>query len=176
MNKYHGFTIIELVTVMIIVAILAVSVLPRFDGTASYEAHTHRAQLISALRLTQQRAMQQTGNDITNTYNSSFCHQIIIEEKRYGIDDRQDCANTDITRTNWTPDATGHIVEDRYGISFTINNTASKIVTFNWLGQPNDCDNSGTSGCTILVESAVEKGSNALRITIESEGYIHGTL
>jgi MSHA pilin protein MshC len=174
MKQYRGFTTIELVTVIIIVAILAVNVLPRFDGTASYEAHTHRAQLISALRLTQQRAMQQTGADIKN--NSTFCHQLTIEEKRYGIENRSECPLTpNINKVGWTPDATGHIVDDSYEVSFTIDGTTLNNVEFNWLGQPNDCDNSGSLGCTILVESAVEKGADALKIKIEVEGYIHGT-
>lgn len=170
MKLNHGFTTIELVTVIIIVAILAVNVLPRFDGTASYEAHTHRAQLISALRLTQQRAMQQTGADIE--HGNSFCHQLIIEEDRYGIDDRTDCSKKNITRSDWLPEATGHVVDTRYDITFNIQGSSLKEVSFNWLGQPNDCDGSGSLGCTILVNSAVE----ALEIIIEEEGYIHGTL
>ncbi|MCP4990391.1 MAG: type II secretion system protein [Colwellia sp.] len=36
MKQNRGFTTIELVTVIIIVGILAMNVLPRFDGTASY--------------------------------------------------------------------------------------------------------------------------------------------
>jgi len=170
MTKNRGFTTIELVTVIIIIAVLAVNVLPRFDGTASYEAHTHRAQLISALRLTQQRAMQQTGADLE--YGNSFCHQLIIEDSRYGIDDRTDCDEVNINRNDWLPDATGHIVEERYGITFTIDGTALKVINFDWLGRPNDCDNNGALGCTIDVESSVE----TLQITIETEGYIHGTL
>ena len=62
-KSQHGFTLVELVTIIILIGILAVNVLPTFDGSASYEAHSHRAQLISALRLTQQRAMQQTDPD-----------------------------------------------------------------------------------------------------------------
>ncbi len=39
MNKHQiGFTLVELVTVIILIGILAVAVLPKFDGTASYEA------------------------------------------------------------------------------------------------------------------------------------------
>lgn len=167
MNKQRGFTLVELVTVIILIGILAVNVLPRFDGTSSYEAHTHRAQLISALRLTQQRAMQQTGDDIE--FNNSFCHQLIIEDSRYGIDDRNDCNNTNILRNDWQPDSTGHIVEERYNITFRLAANNPSFVSFDWLGKPlADC----AGGCTIFVDSAVE----SLEITIEAEGYIHGSL
>jgi len=164
-----GFTLIELITVIILISILAVAVLPKFDGTASYEAHTHRAQLISALRLTQQRAMQQT--DSTDGY----CHQLIFDSdsdvSRYGVPDRVDCTNTSFA--DWEPDSTGFEVESRYQVSFAIDGkTNPSAVTFDSMGRPiinatigNDC----SGGCIINVQSGVE----TLQIQIESEGYVH---
>ncbi len=164
MASNRGFTTIELITVIIIMAILAVNILPRFDGTASYEAHTHRAQLISALRLTQQRAMQQTSPDIVSGNN--YCHQLIIEDNRYGIANRINCADTDISDP-WKPGATGHIVDTRYDITFDIAGTNAKLIGFDWLGRPTQAC---VGGCIINIDSGVE----TLAITIESEGYIHG--
>ncbi|PCH97800.1 MAG: MSHA biogenesis protein MshC [Gammaproteobacteria bacterium] len=167
MNKNQaGFTIIELITVIILIGILAVSVFPKFDGTASYEAHSHRAQLISALRLTQQRAMQQTDGN---------CHQLIFDNDsnitRYGIPNRLDCTITSFA--GWQPDATGFEVEDRYQVNFGINGkTNPSAITFDSMGRPignasvaNNC----VGGCIINVQSSVE----TLQIQIESEGYIH---
>jgi len=163
--KSKGFSLIELIVVMILISILAVSVVPKFDGTAGYEAHTHRVQLISALRLTQQRAMQQT-----NTADS-FCHQIVFDnvESRYGIPDRLDCTNTafPLPLTDWVPDATGHLVDSRYQISFDINGLTNPTkVGFDWMGRP-----TGTcaGGCVINIISAAQTS----KITIEAEGYIH---
>jgi len=168
-KRQAGFTIIELVTVIILIGILAISVLPKFDGTASYEAHSHRAQLISALRLTQQRAMQQTDS------SDSYCHQLIFDNNvnvsRYGIPDRLDCDDTSFA--GWQPDATGFEVDSKYQVSFGIDGkTNQSAVTFDGMGRPiinstlpNDCD----GGCIINVQSSVE----TLKIKIESEGYIH---
>ncbi len=164
MIKNHGFTTIELVTVIIIVAILAVNVLPRFDGTASYEAHTHRAQLISALRLTQQRAMQQTRSA------DGYCNQIVFDtiETRYGVPNRTDCDVISFP-SNWQPDATGHEVDSRYDITFSVSFAGDAIISFDWMGRPlGGC----SGGCTIDVDSAVE----TLTIDIEEQGYIHGSL
>jgi MSHA pilin protein MshC len=169
MNENRGFTTIELVTVIIIVAILAVNILPRFDGTASYEAHTHRAQLISALRLTQQRAMHQTDSKAVNG-STPYCHHIIFDatEARYGVPDRVDSTITSFP-SGWQPDATGHEVDKRYDITFIVSFTGDAIISFDWMGRPlGSC----STGCTIDVESAVE----TLTIEIEEEGYIHGTL
>ncbi|GAA0811862.1 MSHA fimbrial minor subunit MshC [Colwellia asteriadis] len=164
MRNNLGFTTIELVTVIIIVAILAINILPKFDGSNSYQAHTHRAQLISALRLTQQRAMQQTDS------NSHYCHQLIIEAQRYGVDDRTDCTKQNIMRASWQPDLTGHIVESGNNITFSIGGNSSVIVRFDWLGRPSYPTSNCNGGCTITVTSAVE----SLDIKIEAEGYIHG--
>lgn len=171
MNKHQvGFTLVELVTVIILIGILAVAVLPKFDGTASYEAHSHRAQLISALRLTQQRAMQQTDN------SDNYCHQLIFDKvlnvSRYGTPDRLDCTKTTFPN-NWQPDATGFVVEDKYTVSFGIAGTTNpSAVTFDSMGRPitnaslaNNC----SGGCTVNIQSDVE----TLAIEIEPEGYIH---
>jgi len=171
MNKNQsGFTIIELITVIILIGILAVAVLPKFDGTASYEAHSHRAQLISALRLTQQRAMQQTDSD------DDYCHQLIFDNdsnvSRYGVPDRVDCEVTTFA-DDWEPDATGFEVEERYQVSFAIKGkTNPSAITFDGMGRPiinKSVDNNCSGGCTINVQSSVE----TLDIIIESEGYIH---
>jgi MSHA pilin protein MshC len=171
MKLKRGFTTIELVTVIIIVGILAVNVLPRFDGTSSYEAHTHRAQLISALRLTQQRAMQQTNSKAVNNL-TPYCHHIIFDNdvniSRYGVPDRTNCTTTTFA-SGWQPDATGHEVDTRYDITFSVSFAGDAIISFDWMGRPlGAC----STGCTIAVESAVE----TLIIDIEEQGYIHGSL
>lgn len=166
MKYQSGFTIIELVTVIILVGILAVNVLPKFGGTSAYEAHSHRAQLISALRLTQQRAMQQTRQDTAS--GETYCHHLVIENKRYGVPDRLDC--TDLTlNDDWddASDITGHVVDSRYNITFSTSFAANAVIAFDWLGRPiGGC----ASGCIINVNSNVE----TLSIQIEPEGYIHG--
>jgi MSHA pilin protein MshC len=164
MKLNQGFTTIELVTVMIIVAILAVNVLPRFDGTASYEAHTHRAQLISALRLTQQRAMQQTN------VNDGYCHQLIFDttKAQYGVPNRKNCLITSFP-DNWHPDATGHKVSTNYDVIFSVSFAGDAIIGFDWMGRPvGGCSN----GCTIDVTNT--EINESLTIKIEAEGYIHG--
>jgi len=169
MKATHGFTTIELVTVIIIVGILAVNVLPRLGSTDSYEAHTHRAQLISALRLTQQRAMQQTDS------SDGYCHQLIFDNdhtvSRYGVPNRLDCTVT--TFTGWKPDATGFEVDNKYQVSFAIDGKANpSAITFDNMGRPKSnatLVNNCVGGCVINVDSDIE----TLKIQIESEGYIH---
>ena len=160
-----GFTLIELIVVIILIGILAVSVAPKFDGTASYEAHTHRAQLISALRLTQQRAMQQTDS------LDGYCHEIVFDdvESRYGIPNRITCDPTaPVFPSSWETDATGHTVDARYQITYDVNGLVNpQTIGFDWMGRPTK---SCAGGCEINVIHPTE---TSLKIYIEEEGYIH---
>lgn len=174
-KKQLGFTIIELITVVIMIGILTVTVLPKFDGTASYEAHTHRAQLISALRLTQQRAMQQTDPNAVAP-GQPYCHQLVFDNhssiSRYGIPNRLNC-NVVTFPNGWQPDLTGLEVEDKYQVLFSISGQSNpSAITFDNMGRPignANLANNCAGGCVINIQTSIE----TLKIKIESEGFIH---
>lgn len=52
-----GFTLVELITVIVILGLLSVTVLPRFLQTDSFQSRTVQDKLISAARQAQQLAM-----------------------------------------------------------------------------------------------------------------------
>lgn len=60
MSKQAGFTLVELVTTIILISILAVVVLPRLFTQSSYSAYSLRNELISELRQVQQKALNNT--------------------------------------------------------------------------------------------------------------------
>lgn len=51
MTQHSGFTLVELVTTMILIGILAVTALPRFIGPTSYSAYSLRSEFLAELRL-----------------------------------------------------------------------------------------------------------------------------
>lgn len=61
-TKNAGFTIVELVVVILILGILSLSVGPRFFATSSYENRKAKDELLSALRYSQQLAMNRGGD------------------------------------------------------------------------------------------------------------------
>jgi prepilin-type N-terminal cleavage/methylation domain-containing protein len=74
-KKQHGFTLIELVMVMVLLGIVTAVVAPRFSGTDTFSVHVVRDQILSAFRYAQQHAMyDQSGN----------CYSLIIDSSGFG--------------------------------------------------------------------------------------------
>ena len=161
-KQHNGFTLVEVIVVLILVGILAATAASKFTGSDSFEANTFQNSLVSALRLTQQRAMQQTKSV------DGYCHQIVFDtttNKRYGVPDRSNCAVTTFP-SPFIPDATGlDLTNSRYNVTFSLVG-GGNIISFNSMGQP---QSSCIGGCLINVSSSVE----TVQVKIESEGYIH---
>lgn len=58
-KKQHGFTLVELITIMVIVGILAVAAAPRFFDANSFQSRGFNDQVISSLRYAQKVAIAQ---------------------------------------------------------------------------------------------------------------------
>lgn len=67
MEKYQqGFTLIELITVIILLGILSAFAISRFPSTQSYSTHIITHQLIASVRLAQQTALARSSVDASN--------------------------------------------------------------------------------------------------------------
>ncbi len=73
LRRQKGFTLIEMVTVIIIVGILAVVTIPRFLAPSNFESRATADTLISSLRQAQQLAMSKatTANVSVTTDNTN---------------------------------------------------------------------------------------------------------
>ena len=74
----HGFTLIELIIVIIILGILSVTVMPKFFTSKGFSEYAYRTDVIAKLRLIQTKAMQQTDSDVR------FCHRVLVTAKKLG--------------------------------------------------------------------------------------------
>lgn len=116
-KQHFGFTLVELVVVILLVGIISVFVLPRFFASNVFVERRVKDELISALRYTQQLSMNR-GED----------HRLQINAANYTF--HRDAAGTWPQVTN--PDGSG-VTANNFPNGFTV---APTTITFNRLGQP----------------------------------------
>lgn len=170
----NGFTLIELVVVILLLGILAVSIGSRFDS-GGYSEYTYQARLISALRNMQQRAMQDT--------RRGYCFQINFDLAgpafgppvlRYTADTQAErdttCnSNIDFTSVEYLRTTPTEMAKDGVSMqTLTTGNNAFTSLGFDNLGRPLTDTNSCQSGCEVRLN-----GEQQVSVCIEAEGYIH---
>ncbi len=142
-----GFTLVELVITLILIAILAVTAAPKFFRGGFAEASL-QAQLLSRLQLVQTQAM--------NHYQD--CFFLAIETNRY-YSGRIDSANTCISAAD--------LLEP---VVFSDIQVSQGRVYFDGLGRVRLAESSLCSAFPCVINLA---GQENRQIIIESEGYIH---
>ena len=155
-----GFTLIELVIVIIVLGVLAATAVPRFIGKSSFEDYTVQDQLIARLRLVQLQNMN--ANPSPNA-TSNACYWVVVTA---------DCFyNTHTARENGLcktpPSATsnscsGDSYDERHIVTYSSGMLSADNYTFGQQGKLA----AGNASITI-------HGDSNRSITIESEGYIH---
>jgi len=161
--KSNGFTLIELVVVILLLSVLSVSVVPRLSGTSDYTVITQRDQIISLLRVVQQRAMQ-------NTQDSNTCHRIRFTSNTVGLSAQDTNGACDSGIADVSNSTLDYLTVTELE-SYTRTNSAGATITyldFDDLGRPSLDASEGscaTAGCRIDLGD--------VQVCIESEGYIH---
>ncbi|PSU47012.1 hypothetical protein C9J12_16295 [Photobacterium frigidiphilum] len=159
-NRQQGFTLVELVIVIILLGIISVTATSRLIGKSSFTAHIARDQAISITRQIQITAMQTDG-----TLNA--CQRLVItnveneENSRFGRPaacSSNDDMFSDVLR--------GKLAE----VTFT---TSVTNIYFNLLGRPVDATGkricTTSSGCKVTVHS---RNGETASLCINSEGFI----
>ncbi len=152
----QGFTLLELIVVIIIIGVLSVTVLPRFMDSKGFEEYSYRGEIITKLRAIQLRAMQE---------ESSRC--VALNDKHFG---EPSSCDVNTGAFNFSSDY-GQDIEDvleikvqsNHSVTFSMK-TGSVPFSFDKLGRPVGC----SGKCEIRIT-----GSEELLVIIESEGFIH---
>jgi len=149
--RHKGFTLVELVTTIMLIAILSVVVLPRLITSSSYSAFTLRDEFVSELRKAQLMAMN----------NGDRCYRIAVDTTGYQLQGFKSMTCTGTAELTETKQK----FEGRASLALNSDNSTSFNVNFDRLG----IASLGCSGACIKVIA-----DEPLIISIESQGYIHG--
>ncbi|WP_010434357.1 prepilin-type N-terminal cleavage/methylation domain-containing protein [Vibrio cyclitrophicus] len=152
--KSNGFTLVELIIVIIILGIISTFAASRFTGTSSYSTFTAQEQAISVIRQIQVNRMQSnvsSANDSFRLAINSGCLGSVTAcslDLSNSVQQSQADARSDYVRES--------------DISFSSPNT---IVEFDLLGNP-----SVSAGVNITINSTTS--SNSAQVCINSQGYV----
>ncbi|MCL1094156.1 pilus assembly FimT family protein [Shewanella kaireitica] len=155
-HRQSGFTLVELVTTIILIAILSVVVIPRLFTTSSYSAFTLREEFIAELRKVQIMAMN----------NQDRCYRLSVTSTQYQVSRYNGRFNEGCSGTPARTDA-AQTFQGGASLMLTNTTTTNFSVEFNAQGVP-IVNGSLCSGRCITVLA-----DETQFIAIESEGYIH---
>jgi MSHA pilin protein MshC len=154
--RNKGFTIIELILVIILMGILAVTVAPKMFNSEGFQEYAYQAEVITTLRNIQLKAMQQTDDGI--------CHEVTITSKL--LDITSICNNPTKAQTDQEKEwrYVPHVqIEDGHNVLFQVSGVTTNF-SFDSLGRPVGC----STPCQIILQ-----GTDNVIVQIESEGFIH---
>ncbi|MGB0836360.1 MAG: type II secretion system protein [Psychrobium sp.] len=146
MKYSRAFTLIELIMVILIISVLAVTIVPKFFTSSEVEHFAVRDQLISQLRLSQLKAMNQI----------DVCNRVKITDEYAVVE------NNSGTACGTEGNSDTRVILENASVKLSSGTTPNPFyITFNSDGI-SDCD------CTLNII-----GSETVQIKIESQGYIH---
>ncbi|MFC3095278.1 prepilin-type N-terminal cleavage/methylation domain-containing protein [Alteromonas sediminis] len=169
-GSVKGFTLLELIIVIILVGVLSVTAASRFQGRGGFDSYALQNQVLSVLRQMQLRAMQDT--------RPGFCHQInlvtvpaALGPPTNNYSPGNQAATCNITIGNDTPDYlrvdTQAFEALNASLSAVDGVTPISFINFNALGQPRTSANNCSSECRITITT-----QSASSVCVNREGYI----
>jgi MSHA pilin protein MshC len=150
LSSNKGFTLIELIVVIIMIGILAATIIPKMFDASGYEEIGYQAEAVAKLRAIQLRAMQDT--------STTQCLLVYVTEKKLGIPDGT-CTPPSFSSKVEQNNTIVKISEQQ--VSFDDQGSGYSF-SFDQMGRPDQAR-------TIVING----GEQSLTISINAEGYIN---
>ncbi|MCK8072984.1 MULTISPECIES: prepilin-type N-terminal cleavage/methylation domain-containing protein [unclassified Vibrio] len=151
-----GFTLVELIVVVLLLAIVSLTAISRFSGRQSYELYALQEQTSSVIRQIQLNRMQ-SNMDMSVAGAESL--RLVAANNCIGA--QSACDNTSETRSDV-------IASDDYSFSSVPTSSYTSPIEFNLLGNP---ENTASSGVQITISS--NNSSDRAWVCINSQGFVY---
>ncbi|MEZ9138208.1 MULTISPECIES: prepilin-type N-terminal cleavage/methylation domain-containing protein [Vibrio] len=151
-----GFTLVELIVVILLLAIISATAISRFGGRQVYELYALQEQTSSVIRQIQLNRMQSNMD-----MSVSGAESLRLVAANSCIGSQSACDNTSETRSDV-------IVNDDYSFASVPISSYSSPIEFNLLGNP---ENTASSGVQITISS--NNSSDRAWVCINSQGFVY---
>ncbi|NAZ45584.1 prepilin-type N-terminal cleavage/methylation domain-containing protein [Vibrio toranzoniae] len=157
-----GFTLVELIIVIILIGIVSLFASSRYVGSSSFSTYLVQSEVLASLRLVQNRAMNRSGYCNRWLLNPSQNHAIQVSlSSAEGI--CSEAFPSDVTDSSFV-DGTQNKVAFKLQTDTNVS-----YLDFDSLGRAQQCL---VSNCQLEISSTVNDDS--ISVCINTEGYIYG--
>ncbi|GLT17116.1 MSHA pilin protein MshC [Vibrio zhanjiangensis] len=157
-KQCQGFTLVELITIVILLGIISVYASSRFFGKSSFDAQLIEQEVLSSLRLTQLRSMNRVG----------FCGRWMMDNNQ-AMQVSPQVAN-DACSNTFPADISDSSYVNAQAVNVQLTLAADgnvSMIDFDGLGRPEQCV---LSECTVTI---VGQSGPARYVCINSQGGIY---
>ncbi|EAP92150.1 type II secretion system protein [Vibrio splendidus] len=154
LNK--GFTLVELIVVILLLAIVSATAISRFGGRQVYELYALQEQVSSVVRQVQLNRMQ---SNMEMSVSGAESLRLVASNNCIGS--QSACDNTSEIRSDV-------IASDDYSFASVPTSSYSSPIEFNLLGNP---ENTASSGVQITISS--NNSSDKAWVCINSQGFVY---
>lgn len=152
----RGFTLVELIVVILLLAIISATAVSRISGRENYELYALQEQVSSVVRQVQLNRMQSNMD-----MSVSGAESLRLVAANNCIGSQSACSNLSETRSDV-------IASDDYSFSSVPSSNYSSPIEFNLLGNP---ENTASSGVQITISS--NNSSDRAWVCINSQGFVY---
>ncbi|MDG3084791.1 type II secretion system protein [Vibrio hannami] len=155
--RQSGFTLIELVVVIILLGIISTYAASRYIGKSSFSTFAAQEQAISIIRQIQLGRMYSNVSDAT-----------AVSESNYRLSVSSDCLGSVSSCASGASDSSNRLTVDDGNLSFS---STLSPVTFDLLGNPLSAAGELLSAPVTIT---ISNGSESNRVCINPQGYVYG--